>query len=87
MADARNHRIQRFTRDGKFLGKFGVLGNGPGQFNMPWGVAVNATGEIYVTDWRNDRVQKFTQEGDYLLEWGTSGSGAGPVQPPRRHCR
>jgi hypothetical protein len=36
-ADLCNHRIQIFTEDGTFIGKFGKNGNGPGEFNNPTG--------------------------------------------------
>jgi DNA-binding beta-propeller fold protein YncE len=49
---------------------------------MPWGIATNASGQIYVTDWRNDRVQKFTPDGAFILEWGSSGRGAGEFNRP-----
>ena len=82
VVDARNHRVQRFTKGGTFLGKFGEYGSGPGQFNMPWGVALNTAGEIYISDWRNDRVQKFSPSGEFILEWGSSGSGPAQFNRP-----
>ena len=59
LTDSRNHRIQKFTLDGKYLGQFGSFGSGPGELNMPWGLGLDKDGNIYVADWRNDRIQKF----------------------------
>ena len=55
VVDSLNHRVQRFTRDGEYLGGFGGHGSGDGQFDMPWGVTIDAEGAIYVADWRNQR--------------------------------
>src|SRR6185369_13103021 len=42
-----------------YLTQWGTFGSGDGQFNYPQGVAVDATGNVYVADSRNDRIQKF----------------------------
>jgi len=59
VADARNHRIQYFTRTGSFLGQWGSRGTGPGEFEYPVGVAVAPNGWVYVTEEGNYRVQYF----------------------------
>jgi len=62
--------------------KWGTLGNGDGQFSGPTGVAVDATGNVYVLDRSNNRVQKFTSTGTYLTQWGTNGAGNGQFNSP-----
>jgi DNA-binding beta-propeller fold protein YncE len=37
----------------------GSLGSRPGQFNGTTGIAVDLSGNVYVTDWNNNRVEKF----------------------------
>ncbi|MGH2616970.1 MAG: hypothetical protein ACRDJC_17185, partial [Thermomicrobiales bacterium] len=60
VADWDNHRIQRFTASGDYLGQWGELGDGNGQFHTPGGVAVAPNGQtVYVTDSVNHRVQAF----------------------------
>ena len=54
---------------------FGERGSGPGQFNQPFGVAVNRAGNIYVSDLRNVRVQKFAANGSFQLEFSTNVDG------------
>jgi len=58
-----NHRIQKFTSDGVFITKWGSrafdYGNGEGEFYRPYGVAVDASGSVYVADTWNHRIQKF----------------------------
>ena len=48
-----------FDSDGELLGGIGERGVGPGQFNFPTNVALDATGRLYVTDSLNFRVQVF----------------------------
>jgi DNA-binding beta-propeller fold protein YncE len=43
----------------------------------PGGVALDASGDVYVVDADNHRVEKFDSSGNYLAQWGTGGSGAG----------
>lgn len=64
-----NSRIARFSADGKLLAQWGTRGNGPGQFNIPHALAVDARGRVYVADRVNDRVQVFDGSGRYLTEW------------------
>ncbi len=77
VADSRNHRIQHFAGDGKFLSSFGTYANyldvatPIGTFNEPWGVAVSPDGRwVYVTDTWNHRVEKFTAAGAPVTAWG-----------------
>ena len=57
------------------------FGNGDGEFNMPWGIAVDELGDVYVVDWRNDRVQKFGGGWEFPLRIGSSGDGNGQFSP------
>ena len=51
----------------KFLFKFGSYGNGPGQFKMPYNIAVSEkTGTIAVADYENKRIQLFSCDGSFL---------------------
>jgi DNA-binding beta-propeller fold protein YncE len=52
-------------------------------FNAPTGVALSATGEIYVSDgYGNARVHKFSPDGKLLLSWGEPGKGPGQFVVP-----
>ncbi len=48
----------------------GPLPLGAGQFNEPWGVAVDAAGRVYVADTWNHRIQAFDSQGHFLGQWG-----------------
>src|SRR5690606_38415388 len=75
VADSGNHRIQVFDRDGQFLRGWGSFGTEPGQFNEPWGLAVDDQ-YLYVADTWNHRIQKFTLNGEFAGAFGASGSPA-----------
>ena len=65
-----------------FLAKFGSFGTANGQFNGPYGVATDATGNVYVADSGNNRIQKFDSSGNFLFKWGTPGSGNSQFNSP-----
>jgi tripartite motif-containing protein 71 len=60
----------------------GPLQLGDGQFNLPQGIAVDASGSVYVVDFGNARVQKFDSDGRLLLQWGGRGNAAGQLNQP-----
>ena len=64
-----NSRIVRYNPDGEFLMEFGELGDGPGQFDLVHGVAIDRDHRIYVGDRSNNRIQVFTEEGEFIEEW------------------
>ncbi|HJX61909.1 MAG TPA: NHL repeat-containing protein, partial [Dehalococcoidia bacterium] len=74
VADSGNNRVQKFDLDGLFLAEVGGAGSGNGQFNEPWGVAVDAQGNVYVADTWNHRIQKFDKDLKYVTQWGSSAS-------------
>ena len=51
--------------------------------HFPGGVAVDAAGNVYVSDTHNNRIQKFTSRGAYLSKWGTRGTNAGCFDYPQ----
>jgi hypothetical protein len=52
-----NHRVQKFTREGRSLGCWGTNGRGEGQLFNPWALARDSHGRIHVLDTNNHRVQ------------------------------
>lgn len=61
-----NMRILVFDADGEFLRQFGSMGEGPGEFNMPTGVAVMRDGTTVVEDLRHRAYQLFDADGEFL---------------------
>jgi tripartite motif-containing protein 71 len=82
VADTDNHRIQRFSASGAFLGAWGAQGSSEGQFSFPSSVAVAPDGTVYVADSGNHRIQRFSATGAFLGAWGTGGSGDGQFWLP-----
>ncbi|MCP1310834.1 fibronectin type III domain-containing protein [Paenibacillus tyrfis] len=80
-ADYGNHRIQKLdasTRVWSEWGKSnGQFGSGLGEFDGPTDVAVDSSGNVYVSDFYNHRVQKLTVATGAWSEWKKSGGGAG----------
>lgn len=56
---------------------WGATGTATGQFQNPTGLALDASGRVYVVDNDNQRVQVFTSGGDFVRTWGSAGSGPG----------
>jgi hypothetical protein len=64
--DAGNHRIQKYGRDGSHLQTIGRKGQGPGEFDTPYGMFVSGQGGIYIHD--GMKVKFFNSDGSYLRE-------------------
>jgi hypothetical protein len=93
VADMGNHRVQYFTQEGTFAGKFGTYGTGNTQFNQPQDVGVGIRLEevsttsdrlvdIYVADTNNHRIQYFDGTGSYLDQFGQYGVGLEEFNSP-----
>jgi sugar lactone lactonase YvrE len=76
-------RRARLTSNGSYLSQFGSSGGGNGQFNNPFGVAVDSTDNIWVADTQNYRVQKFNSSGSFVLAFGSKGSTNGKFNYPQ----
>ena len=72
-----NNRIQKFNEKGEYLSQFGTKGSGNGQFSLPFDIAIDSKGNLWVADTGNNRIQEFNEKGEYLTKFGSSGSGNG----------
>ena len=84
IADSRNHRIRKVTADGVIST---VAGNGLFQFNegdsvatsaalnSPAGIAVDASGTLFIADSGNSRIRRVTLNGNIATLAGTGGQG------------
>lgn len=61
--------VHVFAADGSHLRSWGGDGNGPGQFDTPHAIWVDANELVYVVDRANGRVQVFDSEGSVLNAW------------------
>ena len=76
-------RVSIFNSKGEKSHSFGSLGSGNGQFNLPYGIAVDDNGDILVVDaGLNSRIQKFSADGRFIRAVGTRGNGQVQFQYP-----
>lgn len=66
VSDAVACQIKLFSLEGDFLDSFGSFGMDGGQFFYPYGIGVDADGNIYVGDTHNRRVQVFDSNWDLI---------------------
>ena len=65
-----NARVVHFSKDGHFVRIIGgVKGSGPGQLQLPHGVALDSQGRILVNDSDNQRVSVFDKGGRFVEAW------------------
>jgi sugar lactone lactonase YvrE len=64
-----NARVHIFSAKGELKRSWGEPGDGPGQFRLPHGIAVDAEGRVFVCDREADRIQIFSPDGEFLSEW------------------
>ncbi|MBF0202543.1 MAG: hypothetical protein HQK66_14795, partial [Desulfamplus sp.] len=94
VGDLGGFRVQKFTSQGDFILKWGRACNrgdyGPGCFGQIEDIAVDALGNVYVTDHHLEhsdkfelgRVQKFTPEGGIISVTGIHGTDSGSLDYP-----
>ncbi len=84
IADTWNHRIQKFSSEGEFLGSWGHFGQRetPDAFWGPRDVAVDQNGHVYVSDTGNKRIVVFDTNGTYITEFGEVGFGDAQFDEP-----
>ena len=68
-----------FAPDGRFVSRFGNVGDEPGQFRAPYAIAVDGQSRVYVSDFKV--IQVFDPQGRYpaLIDLPTPGVAFGLV--------
>jgi len=79
-------RVQKFTRDGKFIASLGGLGDYRGAFVRPKLMTVDSTGILYVVDEAFQNVQMFDDQRRLLLDFGKNGTHPGAMDMPAGIC-
>lgn len=78
-------RVQKFSRDGRFLMQWGRHGGELGEFLRPQSIMVDADDRVWVADSCNHRVQVFEttdQAATLVKSWGQEGSELGQLRYP-----
>lgn len=86
VADSCNHRVQVFSREGKFLRQHGNAGTGVGQMSYPYDVRIDRAGNEFVCEFGNSRVQIFDRDGKPLEILGGIGGEPGKMNNPWAIC-
>ncbi len=68
-------RVSKFDSAGVRTLQFGTPGAGPGQMNLPYAIAFDGSGNIYVAENSGSRLQKFDSSGTFVSVLASSGSG------------
>jgi NHL repeat len=63
-----NSRVAKVDKDGNWVKSWGEPGSGPGQFNTPHSIALDAQDNVYVADRGNRRIQVFDGDGKFLRQ-------------------
>jgi hypothetical protein len=72
VSEVGNHRIQHFSADRKFLGKWGTFGTDDDQFVTPNQVSTDAAGNVYVHDDELGLIKEFRSDGTFVRSFGES---------------
>lgn len=72
IADEQSGRILKYNAEtGARIAVYGSVGYAPGQFNRPYGIAIDPVShDLYVAERGNGRVQRITNNGVPVLTWG-----------------
>lgn len=62
VADGRANKVLQLDDQGKVVGSWGEEGAEPGQFQMPHMLAVDARGNLYVSEIKGERFQKLVRQ-------------------------
>jgi len=81
VADFEGGRIHKFDPVGRSLFAFAGLGTGGGELGGANGLAVAATGDLYVAEASNHRVSQFNSEGQFVRMWGKGVNLDVPASP------
>ena len=70
IADHISHQIHVFDEQRKHIRSFGQRGSGNGQLQGPIGVAVDAKGLVYASNFNNNRIEVLQEDGTFVRHFG-----------------
>jgi 6-bladed beta-propeller protein len=69
-----NARVAKYEPSGRYIKSWGRRGTAPGEFNIVHGIAIDASGTVYVGDEGNRRIQVFDSEGTFKTQFQNVGT-------------
>jgi sugar lactone lactonase YvrE len=84
VADQNHGRIVKFNlATGTRAAVWGSTGGEDGQFNSPFGIAVDPVShDLYIAERGNNRISRITSAGTFVMKWGVPGTGNGEFNAP-----
>ncbi len=96
VVDEDRHDVQKFDPNGDWVATFGsngegegegegafsLSGEGDGQFDEPWGIAIDSNNKIYVVDALRRDIQVFDSDGNFFYRFGGEGEEEGMFLDP-----
>ena len=86
LTDRALHCVFILTQHGQILSKVSQHGTSPGDLLLPYGIAINKDGYIFVSESGNHRISVFTPGGKFERCFGSKGSEGGKFDTPRHVC-
>jgi hypothetical protein len=84
VADVEAHEVHVYsTATGTLLQRIGGVGDDPGKFYFPSGVATTEDGRLFVSDMVNSRVQVFDPQMQFMRAFGQPGNRFGDMGKPK----
>ncbi len=74
--------VRSFSSTGTYIGSFGTVGTGEGQFKTPMAIAATPTGNLLVSDGENNRIEQFKPNGEFVRQFGSAGTGSANFNGP-----
>ena len=66
VVDSKHGQVKVLNAEGQYLFKFGELGSGQGQLNLPEGITIDKDQNVFICDPLNSRIQKFSADGKFI---------------------
>lgn len=82
VTDMHNHRVQKFTAEGKFLAAIDIPLDGKSGRGSGPGIAVDREGHVYVSIMGEHKVRVYSADGKLIRQWGKKGKAAGEFKEP-----
>lgn len=71
-----NSRVIKYSAGGDYLFEWGKKGKGKSEFNIPHGIALDGSENVYVADRENNRIQVFDPAGKFIRQISHESFGA-----------